>query len=200
MQQAAGADRLPGPSEAHQATHQQTSQTLHKPESCSWAHMPLASEHSSGTPLKPYIPCVEGHNLLLDHVVMRDILRVLGDSRPPNLYACLQKQYLQHIPRFQAEQQGCLLVYLQWLTQRLIQHESAGQHKQLYAAVLKMSKVSLQVMLSAPQLPVHLQSVLHTIAFCGLWVCSRQHANIQRPYRDAQNKPAWRDRTWPTHT
>ena len=27
-----------------------------------------------------------------------------------------------------------------------------------------------------------------------------QRLNIQRPYRDAQNKPAWRDRTWATHT
>ena len=27
-----------------------------------------------------------------------------------------------------------------------------------------------------------------------------QQLNINRPYRDAQNKPAWRDRTWATHT
>ena len=27
-----------------------------------------------------------------------------------------------------------------------------------------------------------------------------QQLNIQRPYRDAQNKSAWRDRTWATHT
>ena len=27
-----------------------------------------------------------------------------------------------------------------------------------------------------------------------------QLLNITRPYRDAQNKPAWRERTWATHT
>ena len=27
-----------------------------------------------------------------------------------------------------------------------------------------------------------------------------QQLNIKRPYRDAQNKSAWRDRTWATHT
>ena len=27
-----------------------------------------------------------------------------------------------------------------------------------------------------------------------------QQLNIKRPERDAENKPAWRDRTWATHT
>lgn len=161
VQQAVGADRFPAPSEAHQAKRQQTLPALHKPNICSGANMPLAAEASSGTPTNPHIPCVEGQNFLLDQVVMRDVLRVLGDSRPhasfsaPDFYASLQMQYLQHIPGSQAGQQGRLLVYLEWLTQRLFQHELAQQHQQLYAAVLEMCKVSqvpVQVMPSAPQL------------------------------------------------
>ena len=27
-----------------------------------------------------------------------------------------------------------------------------------------------------------------------------QQLNIKRPYKDTQNKPAWREKTWATHT
>ena len=89
----------------------------------------------------------EGQKCLLDHVVLKDILRVLGDSRSasfsaPELYASLQVQYLQRIPDSQAENQGRLLVYLEWLTERLLQDSLTAKHEKLYAAVLKLCKAS----------------------------------------------------------
>ena len=143
------ADRLPAPTEAFGDS--QISPALSQQNICRLLCMSLAPQErqvTAGTPLKPGISAVEGQDCLLDHVVMKDILRVLGDSRPdaasfaPKLYGSLQAQYLQRIPDSQAEHQGRLLVYLEWLTQRLFQHGLAAKHEMLYAAVLDMCKAS----------------------------------------------------------
>ena len=148
VRQNSGADRLPAPTEALQAAHQQVLPALNQRDIRSPLCMPLAPQSSLGTQPKPHMSCVDGQTSLLDHVVMRDILRVLGDSRPhasfsaPSLYASLQLKYLQQISGSQAEQQARLLVYLEWLTQRLFQHGSAEKHERLYATVLEMCKAS----------------------------------------------------------
>ena len=148
VQQDVGADRLQAPKEALQATHQQTVSALNQQDMSSSPYMTLAPQPTSGFQPVPHTPCVEGRNVLLDHVIMRDILRVLGDSRPQtsfstaNLYASLQLQYLQRISGHQAEQQGRLLVYLEWLTQKMFQHGLAEKHKRLYAKVLEMCQAS----------------------------------------------------------
>ena len=195
MPQNVGADRIPAPTEA---AHHQSLPAVKQRDIRSLADRPLAPQSSTGTPPTPNTSCVEGQSSLLSHVIMRDILRVLGDSRPhasfsaPSLYSSLQLEYLQDIPGSQAEQQGRLLVYLEWLTQRLFQHGSAEQHKRLYATVLEMCKasqvyqhVSASHALSPPESicpriakPVQLQSVLRTVAVCRLCVLCTQHANI----------------------
>ena len=188
VQQNVGAARLPAPTKAFQATNQKTLSVLNQQDMRSSPHMPLSAQPSSSTQPTPHTSCVESQNSLLDHVVLRDILRVLGDSRPhasfssPNLYASLQVQYLQQISGYQAEQQGRLLVYLEWLTQRLFQRGLSEKHSRLYAQVLEMCKAS-QVherfspshMLSTPRFicpcparPVQLQSVLQPAAVCKL--------------------------------
>ena len=48
---------------------------------------------------------------------------------------------------------------------------------------------------------LHKVNLLHICRVYYSYVLSDfQQLNINRPYRDAQNKPAWRDRTWATHT
>lgn len=148
MRQNPCADRLSALTETLQPARQQSLSARNQQDIRSPPYMPLAPQSSLGIQPKPPISCVEGQNSLLDQVVMRDILRVLGDSRPrasfsaPNLYASLQVQYLQQIPGSQAEQQARLLVYLEWLTQRLFQHGLAENHAWLYAKVLEICKAS----------------------------------------------------------
>lgn len=112
-------------------------------------YMPLAPQRKqpSANPHRPHIPAAEGHNCLLDHVVLKDILRVLGDSlsdsiSAPELYMSLQVQYLRQISDSQAEHQGRLLVYLEWLTQKLLQCGLTAKHEMLYTVVLKLCKAS----------------------------------------------------------
>ena len=142
-------NRLPATAEVPLGSSQQLSPAQKQQVICRLLYVPLAfhNRQPSADLHQSHMSAVEGQNCLLDHVVLKDILRVLGDSRSdsfsaPELYASLQVQYLQRIPDSHAENQGRLLVFLEWLTERLLQDSLTAKHEMLYAAVLKLCKAS----------------------------------------------------------
>ena len=109
---------------------------------------PSQLDHPGAVCTQPPAVSPEGQEFLLDQAILLDILRVLSNSwhlegpRAPTSYDSLHVHYLQHIPRSQAEHQGRMLVYLEWLTRRLSRLGMIGQHQKLYAAALEAYKGS----------------------------------------------------------
>lgn len=162
LQQETGENRLPTTAGMPLGSSWQLTAAENQQVTCRLLTTPLTSQKSqpsSANLHEPRMSAVEGHSCFLDHVVLKDILRVLGESRShsssaPELYASLQVQYLQQIPESQAENQGRLLVYLEWLTERLLQDALTAKHEILYTAAFQLCKAS-EVALHLPSQILH---------------------------------------------
>lgn len=150
LQQETGTNRLPTTAGMSLGSFRQVTSAENQQVTCRLLTTPLASQKrkpSSANLPEPHMSADEAQSCLLDHVVLKDILRVLGDTQSrtfsaPEPYASLQLQYLQRIPDPQAENQGRLLVYLEWLTEQLLQDALTAKHEMLYTVAFKVCKAS----------------------------------------------------------